>query len=172
MFKIVGLLLVVCGCTAMGLSAGNEMERRIRELRELLKLLEILEGEIGYANAALAEAFRHGARRMAEPFSGFLEHMAKHMDEFRGDTLGEIFMRHVQEDLKGTALCRKDLDALTGFGEQLGYLDVKMQLAAIGLYKEQLTHEYVRAREDCRKNSKLYRCLGLMGGLFLALIFF
>lgn len=59
MFKIVGLLLVVCGCTAMGLSAGNEMERRIRELRELLKLLEILEGEIGYANAALAEAFRH-----------------------------------------------------------------------------------------------------------------
>ena len=171
MVKYIGLGLVICGCTAMGMSAGNEMERRIRDIRELLKLLELLEGEIGYANAVLAEGFCHAAKRMKKPYAAFLENMAGHMDELRGDTLGSIFERHVREDLRHTSLLPQDKEGLVCFGEQLGNLDVKMQLAAIALYKEQLTQSCAQAQEAWRSDSKLYRCLGLMGGLFLAVLF-
>ena len=172
MFKIIGLGLVICGCTAMGMAAGNEMERRIRDLEEIIKMLEFLEGEIGYANAVLAESFCHVARRMRKPFSFFLENMAEHMERFEGDTLQKIFAQHVQKDLRQTALHPEDREALIGFGEQLGYLDVKMQLTAIAHYKSQLTKACAQAQEHYRKNSKMYRYLGLMGGLFLAVIFF
>lgn len=171
MLRYMGLGFIIFGCTAMGLSAGHELERRIRDLRELLKLLELLEGEIGYANEALNEAFRHAARRMKKPFAGFLENMAGHMDELRGDTLRDIFAQHVREDLSHTALSAEDREGLVCFGEQLGNLDVRMQLAAIALYKEQLSQSCEQARENWKKDSKLYRCLGLMGGLFLAVMF-
>lgn len=171
MVRYIGLGLVILGCTAMGISAGNEMERRIRDLRELLKFLELLEGEIGYANAVLTEGFRHAARRMKRPYAGFLENMAGHMDELRGDTLREIFEQYVRADLRHTALLEEDREELVCFGEQLGNLDVKMQLAAISLYREQLSRTCVQARETWKKDSKLYRCLGVMGGLFLAVMF-
>lgn len=171
MVKVIGLGLVVLGCTAMGMSAGSEMERRIRELRELLKLLELLEGEIGYAHAVLTEGFRHAARRMRKPYAVFLENMADHMDELRGDALRDIFAQHVREDLKDASLLEADREGLVGFGEQLGNLDVRMQLAAIALYREQLTQAHAQAQEEWKRDSKLYRCLGLMGGLFLAVLF-
>lgn len=171
MVKYIGMGLVIFGCTAMGISAGNEMEGRIRDIRELLKLLELLEGEIGYANAVLSEGFRHAARRMKKPYAVFLENMAEHMDELRGDTLGSIFAQHVREDLQHTALVPGDKEGLACFGEQLGNLDVRMQLAAIALYKEQLSQSCVQAQEAWRRDSRLYRCLGLMGGLFCAILF-
>ena len=172
MFKIMGLGLVICGCTAMGVAAGNEMERRIRDLEELIRILELLEGEIGYANAVLAESFCRVAKRVRKPFSLFLEHMAEHMERLEGDTLPRIFAHHVQKDLRQTALCPEDREALIGFGEQLGYPDVKMQLAAIAHYKSQLIKACAQTQEHYRQNSKMYRYLGLMGGLFLAVIFF
>lgn len=171
MVRCIGLGLVIFGCGALGLSAGNELERRIRDLRELLKLLELLEGEIGYAHAVLTESFRHAARRMGRPYAGFLEHMADHMDELRGDGLRDVFEQHVREDLKQTALLSADKEELICFGEQLGNLDVRMQLAAIALYKEQLSRTCVQAQEVWKRDSKLYRCLGFMGGLFLAVLF-
>lgn len=171
MIKYIGLGLVICGCTAMGMAAGNEMERRVRDIRELLKLLELLEGEIGYANAVLSEGFRHASGRMRKPYSVFLEKMAEHMDELRGDTLGEIFRQYVRTELRHTALLPADREGLVCFGEQLGNLDVRMQLAAIALYREQLSQTCAQAQEAYRSDVKLYRCLGLMGGLFLAVIF-
>jgi len=171
MVRYVGLGLVIFGCAAMGMSAGNELGRRIRDLRELLKLLELLEGEISYAHAVLTESFRHAARRMRTPYAEFLENMAEHMDERRGDTLKDIFAHHVRDDLKNTALLSADREELVCFGEQLGNLDVKMQLAAIALYRKQLSQACVQAQENWRRDSKLYRCLGFMGGLFLAVLF-
>ena len=45
MAKYMGLGLVLVGCIAMGIAAGKDMERRVRDLRELIKLLQLLEGE-------------------------------------------------------------------------------------------------------------------------------
>lgn len=45
MAKYMGLGLVLVGCTAMGIAAGKDMERRVRDLRELIKLLQLLEGK-------------------------------------------------------------------------------------------------------------------------------
>lgn len=171
MAKYMGLGLVLVGCTAMGIAAGKDMDRRVRDLRELIKLLQLLEGEIGYANAVLSEGFRHAARRMRMPYGRFLEKMADHMDELRGEGLKDIFEGCIREELNHTALTREDKEALAGFGAQLGNLDVKMQLGAIALYREQLLQAYGQAQEMWRKDAKLYRYLGVMGGLFLTVIF-
>ena len=87
-------------------------------------------GEIRCANSTLSECFRHVAGRICEPFGAFLENMAEHMEEFRGDTVQEIFTQHVEQDLRDTALATEDLEQLKRLGEQLGYLDAQMQLNA------------------------------------------
>ena len=171
MLKIIGIGLVICGSTATGLAISRDMEKRILELNELQKMLKMLAGEIGYANATLAESFHHVAKRIKKPFSCFLENMALHMEAFLGHPMQEIFQRHVEEDLSHTALLAEDLEQLVRFGEQLGYLDVKMQLNAIAMYERQLCDTCTQAREVFKSKSKVCRYLGVMGGLFLAVLF-
>lgn len=169
--RYVGMGLVVFGCTALGMEMSSDRKKRIRDIRELQKILDLLEGEIGYAHASLPESFRQVSGRVKPPFSGFLAHMAEHMEAFLGDTLKEIFRQHVRDELEQTALQKDDLEDLIRFGEQLGYLDVKMQLTAIAFYREQLAQSCEQAQELYRNQSKLFRCLGIMGGLFLVIIF-
>lgn len=170
MIKWIGIGLMVIGTTAFGLSMSRDLEKRIIQLKEIRKMVSMLQGEIRCANSTLAEGFYHVARRVAQPFSNFLEKMADHMEEFRGDTMQTIFLEHVQTDLKDTVLQSEDLEQLSRLGEQLGYLDMQMQLDALELYEKQLEDAYRQAEETFQKQSKMYRYLGFMGGLFLAII--
>lgn len=171
MIRWLGIGLVIAGSTAIGLAVSWEMEKRLVQLREMRRMVGMLEGEIRCANSTLSECFRHVAGRICEPFGAFLENMAEHMEEFRGDTVQEIFTQHVEQDLRDTALASEDLEQLKRLGEQLGYLDAQMQLNALALYQNQLEDSYKRAAEAFAGKAKLCRYLGLMGGLFLAIIF-
>ena len=171
MLKWLGIGLMICGSTAVGVVMSRELEQRIILLQELRKVMSMLEGEIHYANATLSEAFYHVARRSKQPFSGFLEHMAERMDGLSGGTIQEIFQMYVDQDLKNTALLTSDLEQLKRLGEQLGYLDVKMQQKAIQLYTEQLQETCAQAAGVYQSKSKICRYLGIMGGLFLAILF-
>ena len=171
MIRWLGFGLVILGSAAVGLAVSWEMEKRLVQLREMRRMVEMLEGEIRCANSTLSECFHHVAGRTLPPFDTFLENMAEHMEEFRGDTVQEIFRQHVEQDLSDTALLTEDLEQLKRLGEQLGYLDVQMQLGALTLYQNQLEDSYKRAAEAYVGKAKLCRYLGLMGGLFLAIIF-
>ena len=171
MLKWIGIGLVICGSTAAGISFSKDLERRVKQLSELRKAIVMLQGEIRYSNSPLSEAFHHVSLRIKEPFAMFLEHVAGHMEAFCGETLSDIFMQHIQEDLKRTALLPGDLEQLGRLGDNLGYLDRQMQLETMNLYMEQLDMAHQEAKEHYRSKSRLYHCLGVMGGLFLAIIF-
>lgn len=170
MIKLIGMGLVLGGCSAAGFAAERELSRRVRDIRELMEFLRLLEGEIRYGGASLPECFRHIAGKLRQPYGSFLQQAAGHMEEYTGDTLGEILARHMDKELSGTALSPSDRESFLRFADGLGYLDAKMQLAAIAFYREQLERDHAAALELCRSQSKLYRFLGVMGGLFLVIL--
>lgn len=171
MLKWIGIVLVFCGSTAAGISFSRELLKRVQQLGELRKLVVMLQGEIRYSNAPLFEAFGHVSQRVKDPFSLLLKNVAAKMEEFCGESLSEIFSRQIEEDLKATSLLPEDLEQLGRLGESLGYLDRQMQLETMNLYLEQLNLACDEAAEQHRSKSKLYHCLGIMGGLFLAIVF-
>lgn len=171
MLKWVGIGLMIGACSAIGLSMGQDLKKRVTQLQELRRMTGMLQGEIQYAKSPLAEAFRHVAGRIREPFSDFLRHTAEDMEEFSGESFSEIFSRNAEEDLKGSGLLREDMEQLRGFGEHLGYLDQEMQLRTINLYRTQLMETCETASEEFKNKEKVYRYLGVCMGLFLAILF-
>lgn len=171
MIKWLGIGFVILGSTAMGMVMSGDLEKRVRQLKELRKMLVMIQGEIRYANAPLSEAFHHVGRRVPAPFQEFLEHVACQMEEYRGEVFSDIFARNVRIDLAGTALKKEDKEQLLRLGENLGYLDGQMQMNSIELYLHQLNETCEEASQEVRNKSKVYHCLGVMGGLFLAIIF-
>lgn len=171
MLKLLGLCAVVGMSTALGYSLGNDLKKRVEQLIECKRMFVMLQGEIKYAKTPLSEGFAKVANRVTKPFSGFLSYVSEELEERSGKSLIEIFTVGVDLHLKGSAFSKDDLDRLKDVGSHLGYLDMEMQIRTIDLYLEQLNDSINQAKEEYQNKSRVYRCLGLMGGLFLAIIF-
>ena len=154
MLKIAGAVLVIFSCSALGYSKSIHMTRRLQQLREIEKMVFLILGEITYRREALPEALGTVAYRLPEPLAGFQE----------------IFREKAKTYLSGTALCPKDLEEFLQLGAYLGYLDITMQKNTITLYLEQLKREMENLQREMPAKQKLYRSMGTLGGIFLAIM--
>ena len=170
MLKMIGVLLVVTASTGLGFSVSRDLKLRIDQLHYLRKLMLMLQGEIKYVKAPLPEAFASIGRRSREPFQAFFAGVAQDMDHCEGETFQEIWDRRIREDLRETRLTKTDLESLRHMGENIGYLDHEMQLGTLGLYTEQLENEIHAAEKVFGSKSRIYHCLGVMGGIFIAIL--
>ena len=62
------------------------------------------------------------------------------------------------------------VEELARLGEDLGYMDITMQENTINLYLEELKGEISQTRQEAPARKKLYQALGLMAGMFLAIL--
>lgn len=170
MLRGAAVIAVIGAGTAIGFSYGNDLANRLSALRELEGAADILKAEIQYAGTPLQEIFKEIGKRTKAPFCDFFAEIADAMERRDGKTLGKIVEEETAEWLSDTGLTKNDRTQLAGFGKRLGYLDVKMQITVIERYKEELKRERKEAEEEYRQKSRVYRCLGFLGGVFLTLL--
>ena len=56
-------------------------------------------------------------------------------------------------------------------GEKLGYLAREMQIRQLELYETDFLYLLQNLRKDKEEKKKIYRSLGVMGGILLAILF-
>ena len=169
--KIAGLICMIAGGAGVGYSMSVQVGRRYQQLQELQRMVAFLMGEITYASTPLPEALKHAAQRLEEPFASFLNELAKEMMRFPSKTFAKLFSQNVYHYLKGSSLDKKDLEMLCHMGTSLGYLDRDMQLRTLQLYETELKQEMLTVYETMPGRKNLYQTLGIMGGLFLVILF-
>ena len=170
MLKIAGAGLGIFSCSALGYSKSIHMTRRLQQLREIEKMVFLILGEITYRREALPEALGTVAYRLPEPLAGFLKEVSEAAGQYQGACFQEIFREKAKTYLSGTALCPKDLEEFLQLGAYLGYLDITMQKNTITLYLEQLKREMENLQREMPAKQKLYRSMGTLGGIFLAIM--
>lgn len=170
MLKLLGIVLVVFSCTAMGWNQSIAVENRLRQLREIEKLVHLILGEITYRKEALPEVLLHTSRKAASPFDVFLREVAQQASLYQGECFSGIFRKHAEECLKNSNLTAKELETFMQLGEYLGWLDIEMQRNTMALYLEQLKQDIGNLSRELPVKKKLCRSLGVMAGIFLAII--
>ena len=170
MLKAVGALLVVLSCGAMGYGKSLSYTKRQRELEEIQKMLYFLLGEITYRREALPEAMVRVADKIRPPLSDFLREVSRAAKEYQGERFSKIFSQKAEKYLKETSLMKTDLEEFIRLGEDLGYMDITMQENTINLYLEELKGEILKTEKEGPARKKMYQALGLMTGMFLAIM--
>lgn len=168
--KIVGCALILSSSAGMGWYFSGELRGRIQDLKDLKRILTLLRGDIRYANTPLPEAVQALSVRHDGKYKSFFSKIAERLNELGGVSFSEIWKEAIQKELDKTSLSKKDLQALTQFGENLGYLDKEMQLNTIDLYLSQIEEEIKDLSKNVKEKSYLYNSLGILGGIFITIL--
>ena len=87
------------------------------------------------------------------------------------ESLSVIFQNCTEEYLAEICLTSEEKRKISLLGERLGYLDREMQLRQLELYETDFQYLLQNLQKDKAEKKKIYRSLGAMGGIMLAVLF-
>lgn len=164
--KIISLFLIVALCTILGVKKSKKYENREYILRESITLFKGIENEIKYMLMPLPNAIeitRQGLLTNLKDTMGNISYMMLRKNLNASDVAFEID--------KLSELNLYDKQILTQGIVNLGASDVEGQVNVISLAVNSLENRLEEAIEEKKKNTKLYKTVGLMTGLMIAVIF-
>lgn len=170
LFKIAGALCVTAGCSGIGAGMAARMSERLSVLKRLRVMVIHLRGEILYAGAPLGESFERAGKRERGPEGELFRQVAERLSDRPGEGFFGIWQEETKRYLEKGPLTEREGNQLTAFGEHLGYLDRDMQERTIALYLEELEQEIEGINREISQKSRLYTSVGVMAGLFLAVV--
>lgn len=81
-----------------------------------------------------------------------------------------IFRECAKEHLSELPLEAAQREEFFSLGDNLGYLDLKMQIKQLELYEIQLTRSIEELHREMPAQKKVYQSLGILGGVLLAVL--
>ncbi|MBZ4644733.1 MAG: stage sporulation protein [Clostridia bacterium] len=168
--KIIGCILIIGSTTIMGYSLANKYAKRPEELRALQAALQMLEAEIVFSVNPLPDAFEKISRYVPESIKQIFEYSSHLLKQRTGMTAREAWALSINKLSRDMHLQKEDKEILIAFGNSLGCSDRENQIKNIHLACSKLSMEEKKAEVLKEKNERLYKNLGLLGGLLIALL--
>lgn len=167
--KIIGALLVFVGGCGCGLSAAAAKRRRIGVLRELEQALVLLYGEIEYAAADMMEILDRLSGKTYY-FSSFFGGVSRQLCQKCGQPLYRVWQEELEQSPAKKYLEQEDCKLWEQIGLHLGGLDRQTQLRTLELVQGQIQERVREAELEYHSQAKVYRVLGVTGGLFATIL--
>jgi len=164
--KILIALAIIVVCTALGIIKSKRYESREYILREAIMLFEGIKNEISYCLTPIPNAIESVRQNMITPLK---------------DVMGAVSFELLQYNASSEKITNEiaNLGELTPYDIQtisngiisLGKTDVEGQMGVINMTSVTLENQLKDSIEAKKKNSKLYKTVGLATGLMIAIVF-
>ncbi|MCL2405282.1 MAG: stage III sporulation protein AB [Defluviitaleaceae bacterium] len=168
--SIAGAVALVAGCTAIGFYFAAKEGFRVRDLQEFKKALQILSSEIEHMRAPLPTACINISKRTTRHVSELFLNFSQLLEANDGETAYQLWAQVIESQKPHAHLADEDWDVFDGFGKTLGYLDKHMQQSAITYAIEYIDEKTASLLTQADKDKRMYRSLGIISGLLLAIV--
>lgn len=168
MLKIWGSLMLLCGCTGIGLLQVKYMDKRIRTLQSMVCALEVMERELSFRIPLLEEMLAEVVRMTDGPTQKFFSLCRNELNKGINKPFCEIWSQTAHEHL--SALRKSDLDSILMLGGVLGRYDREGQLQAIVRTQKALEQDCSNAVVERSNRGKVYRVVSTTAGVFLLIL--
>lgn len=167
--KWLGFLAVLASASMAGFVVGGSYRARAAQLAQLRTLLNLLETEVAYAASALPGALERVASALDGPVARLPLEVAARLRSGEGLTPGDAWRQAAGLIYPRTALVRADLDIVLALAPHLGLTDREDQRRHLRLAAERLRVREEAAQDEQRTSERMWRYLGVLGGLALGL---
>lgn len=167
--KMVGIIFIVSASTLIGFSYSARLEQRLKDLRSLRLALGTLEREMVFLSNPLPHAL-HSAARVGGSISQIFKDCGDLLTSKKGYCAFEAWNESIEKNWFNTHLQSEDKEILLSLGNNLGTYDIQNQTESIKMITSQLEVQEKNAEEEIKKSSKMYKSLGVLGGLAISIV--
>ncbi|WP_026065219.1 stage III sporulation protein SpoIIIAB [Amphibacillus jilinensis] len=164
----IGAILLISACSLIGFDHANRLKKRPEQLLLFKNALQIMEAEIIYSQFPISDICLHIANQISKPLDVFFNNIGEQMKN--NNQLDNLWKEEIEQLDMSSSLDRKDLDILRQFGATLGHYDLDQQQKQLQLTLLHLDRLLTEAQKNCLLFSKVYRGIGILTGILLALI--
>ncbi len=170
MFRLLAGILILYGSIGFSFKLCQEMRNRIRHIEQMKEIFRLFQSEISYSRAALPETCFSVSKRVAEPYKTAMEAIYEETMKKSGAQFPAIWKEKMELCLKEMPIQKREQDIFIEFGNQLGFMDWKMQNAMLEKNREQLDELYIQLKNAMANKEKVITSMGVLGGLMLVII--
>lgn len=173
--KLIGAALVIFAGAGFGACPVHKMKERIREFEELYFCLLRLKSEINHGGRPLPEAIRAAADSKKDGKAGGYRRVMHRLAErlSQGKEGYEALIRScVTESFRDSVITKEEQEAFTETFLLLGGGDKEKQVQLLEYYAENVRLAIAGEKEKRKEKSYVYRSLGIIGGIFLAVVMY
>ncbi len=171
MIKLIGCLFIILSSSGLGYILGGRFGKRVREIKLLMASFQMLENEIIYSSTPLPEAFESVSKKIGYPVNALFKRTGDYLNQRLYTTAGDAFKKSLGDMEDMLSIAREDMEILVNFGHTLGSSDTKSQEKNFKMLLSQLDIQEGKAHDAQNKNEKMYKNLGFLSGLAIAIIF-
>ena len=165
--KLITYFLIFATSTTIGVIYSNRYKKRVTELKEFKTALNMLKTKIRFTLSPLRESFLEISKNVQSKTKVVFENAYKLMEN---ENATESWNRAINET--ELSLTKEDKEILSQFGKLLGKTDIYGQLNEIDLCLNFIDTQIDKAEDESKRNTKLYKSLGLVTGIGLIIILF
>lgn len=169
-FRYIFLISVLTGSTSIGFLLSKSCSDRLKELTCLANMVKILQDKIKFTHKPLAEIFKEvSIIRKDTRFSEIFEKTSK---KTKDKPVKIAWSEAISEEEFFLNLKAEDLNLIKTFGNMLGKTDIEGQMGEINEFMTLLNNQIEKAKDEERKNSKMYKSLSTIIGLGIVILLF
>ena len=164
-FKLFLLALIIGVSSALGILFSKKYANREKEIKEMKNALNMFATKIKFTYEPIPNLFMEIANKLGGNIGAIFQRAAIKMKE---ETAGNAWNNALEE--VNHNLTKEDVTVLKNLSRLLGQTDLEGQISEIEEVNQFLTSQLENAGEERRKNEKMYRTLGVVTGLTIAII--
>lgn len=168
--KIIGSLIIITVGTAIGFGLARQLSERPRQIRQIIRCITSLKSYIGYVATPLPEALLNCARGTQGPIAEFFDKVANILEENGWMTPQEAIKQALTDGEGRLTLEDPEREILFVLGANLGGTSREEQQEYLNMVLGQLSHIEKEAVKQHEQNARMYRYLGICGGLAVVIL--
>ncbi|MDO9536286.1 MAG: hypothetical protein Q7J85_13410 [Bacillota bacterium] len=167
--KLSGAVLIILTAYLFGFNLSSAYRSRVRQLEEILMALEMYLTEINYGLTPLPQAFINIGKRIKVPTGCLFIDAARLMLQNKGLSASGCWESAVGKNTPALDLISDDLELVKRLGYIWGKSDKSGQIRQVSFIQELLRQALKEARKAQQTNDKIWKYLGLLGGMTLVI---
>ena len=166
MIKLIGAFLIIAAASYMGFAKSDKLKKRMNNLLEFKTALNLLENEIMFAKNPIDKAFCNIA-----DISALGDVFRNMSDSMRENGIKTAWKQSIELFADKLYLKKEDVAVIEILANELGMSDAESQIKNVEYVRKLIHKQYEYAEYEYNNSAKMYRSLGVLGGLFAAILF-
>ncbi len=170
MLKLLGAMLIMAACTALGIKSVIKNRKTLKAIAELSDTLAEISRAINFRLDPLPEVIHRLSQEHFSDEDTFINRLSFQIDSNPEKPLSELWHNALQDFSQAHCLPQNAMSIMASIGESLGKMDYETEIKRLNTGQDALTELLAKLNKDHEKTEKMTKSLGVILGIFIVIL--